>query len=172
MKYITNVDGQNFEIEINEEHKVSINGQVLAIDFADISQQQVFTLLVDGKSYEAYIYEGDENDWRVQLRGQLYSAQVEDERERRLREAGGGSAGHGSGEFQLKAPMPGLIVTVPVVEGGHVEKGQALVILESMKMQNELRAPRAGTVSRITVGAGQSVDQGQVLVVLGPEGAG
>lgn len=169
MKYITNVDGQDFEIEINEEHKVTINGQVLTLDFADIAQQQVFTLLVDGKSYEAFIYEGDDNAWRVQLRGQLYMARVEDERERRLREAGGRTGASGTGEYQLKAPMPGLIVTVPVAAGEHVEKGQALIILESMKMQNELRAPRAGTVSRIGVSAGQSVDQGQVLVVLAAE---
>jgi len=99
------------------------------------------------------------------LRGRLYVVQVEDERERRLRTAVQSRIGE-AGEFHLKAPMPGLIVAVPVSEGQHVEKGQVLVILESMKMQNELKAPRAGTVQRIRVKAGEAVEQKQTLLSL------
>jgi biotin carboxyl carrier protein len=62
--------------------------------------------------------------------------------------------------------MPGLIVAVPVVEGQAVVKGQDLVILESMKMQNELKAPRDGTIGRVRVRAGDSVEQNQVLITL------
>jgi biotin carboxyl carrier protein len=69
-----------------------------------------------------------------------------------------------SGEFHLKAPMPGLVVAVPVEEGQQVKKGQVLVILESMKMQNELKSPRDGTVARIRVRAGESVEQKQALL--------
>ena len=54
---------------------------------------------------------------------------VEDEREKRLKSSVGGKVQE-SGEFQLKAPMPGLVVAVPVNEGQAVEKGQVLVILE------------------------------------------
>ncbi|MCW5887251.1 MAG: DUF2118 domain-containing protein, partial [Anaerolineales bacterium] len=71
--------------------------------------------------------------------------------------AGGGSAD--GGEFVLKAPMPGLIVKVAVNEGDEVKKGDVLVILESMKMQNELKSPRDGKVSRVQVKAGDSVEQ-------------
>jgi 3-methylcrotonyl-CoA carboxylase alpha subunit len=71
------------------------------------------------------------------------------------------------GEFSLKAPMPGLVVAVPVAEGETVSKGQNLVILESMKMQNELRAPRDGVVQRVRVKAGERVEQNQLLVTLG-----
>jgi acetyl-CoA/propionyl-CoA carboxylase biotin carboxyl carrier protein len=60
--------------------------------------------------------------------------------------------------------MPGLVVAVPVEEGQTVEKGQILVILESMKMQNELRSPRPGTVSRVRVKTGESVGQKQILL--------
>lgn len=68
------------------------------------------------------------------------------------------------GEFQLKAPMPGLVVSVLVNEGDAVEKGQVLVVLESMKMQNELKAPRPGTVGRVRVKAGETVEQKQTLL--------
>ena len=64
--------------------------------------------------------------------------------------------------------MPGLSVAVPVAEGQHVHKGENLIILESMKMQNELRAPRDGVMARVAVTTGEGVDQNQVLVVLAP----
>ncbi len=62
--------------------------------------------------------------------------------------------------------MPGLVVAVPVTQGEQVQKGQNLVILESMKMQNEIKAPREGTVSRVRVKSGDNVDQHQVLLTL------
>ncbi|MCK7520363.1 MAG: acetyl-CoA carboxylase biotin carboxyl carrier protein subunit [Ignavibacteriales bacterium] len=60
--------------------------------------------------------------------------------------------------------MPGLVVAIPVEEGQQVKKGQVLLILESMKMQNELKSPRDGTVNRIKVRAGESVEQKQPLL--------
>ncbi len=105
---------------------------------------------------------GDEN-WQVLLRGRLYPVTVEDEREKRLRAAAGSGVSE-SGEFHLKAPMPGLVVAIPVTEGQAVKKGEVLLILESMKMQNELKAPRDGIVNRIKVKAGESVEQKQPLL--------
>jgi biotin carboxyl carrier protein len=60
--------------------------------------------------------------------------------------------------------MPGLIVAVNVDEGQSVQKGDVLIILESMKMQNELRSPLAGTVSRLRVQNGERVEQQQILL--------
>jgi biotin carboxyl carrier protein len=60
--------------------------------------------------------------------------------------------------------MPGLIVAIPVEEGQEVKKGQVLVILESMKMQNELKSPREGTVTRLRVKAGDRVEQKATLL--------
>ena len=64
----------------------------------------------------------------------------------------------------MKAPMPGMVVSISVEEGQEVEKGQVLVILESMKMQNELKSPRAGKVNRIRVKSGDNVEQRQTLL--------
>jgi biotin carboxyl carrier protein len=60
--------------------------------------------------------------------------------------------------------MPGMVVSIPVEEGQQIEKGDVLLILESMKMQNELKAPRAGTVGRLRVKPGESVEQRQTLL--------
>ena len=162
MKYITTVGESAYTIEILDEKHVSVGGKVLEVDFATVSGQPVYSLLVDGKSYEAYISPG-EDGWEVLMLGRLYAATVEDEREKRLRAAGGANQG-GDGEFHLKSPMPGLIVAVSVEEGQQVEKGQVLVILESMKMQNELKSPRVGTVARVRVKAGDRVEQKATLL--------
>jgi biotin carboxyl carrier protein len=162
MKYITTIDGQEFTVEILDEKRISINDKILDVDFESVSGQPVYSLIIGGKSYEAYVSPDDEK-WEVLLRGRLYQAEVEDEREKRLRAAGSASAAEG-GEFLLKAPMPGLVVAIPVEEGQPVTKGQVLLILESMKMQNELKAPRDGTVGRIRIRAGETVEQKQTLL--------
>lgn len=162
MKYVTTVDNQEFEIEIVDEHHIRIGGRLLEVDFQAISGQPVFSIILDGKSYESFVYQGDE-DWEVLIRGRQYQVKIEDEREKRLRAAAGGGVAEG-GEFHLKAPMPGLVVSVLVEEGQEVKKGQVMLILESMKMQNELKAPRDGVIGRVRVKAGESVEQKQAML--------
>jgi biotin carboxyl carrier protein len=162
MKYITTIEGQEFEIEVIDERHIRVRDRVFEVDFESVSGQPVFSLILDGRSYESFVYPGDE-DWQVLLRGRQYQVKVEDEREKRLRAAAGSGVAE-TGEYRLKAPMPGLVISVPVSEGQAVEKGQVLVILESMKMQNELKSPRAGTVGRVRVKAGESVEQKQTLL--------
>jgi biotin carboxyl carrier protein len=162
MKYITTVEDKQYLVEVIDEKHVSVDGKLYNVDFESVSGQPVFSLIVDGKSHEAYVQEGDDN-WQVLMRGRLYPVKVEDEREKRLRAAGGGGVAE-TGEYHLKAPMPGLVVAVPVAEGQEVKKGQVLLILESMKMQNELKSPRDGKISRIRVKPGESVEQRQALL--------
>lgn len=162
MKYISTVNGVEYAIEIIDERRITVNGRQITVDFNSISGQPVYSLLVDGKSLEGFVYPGEE-EWEVLLMGRQYPVMVEDEREKRLRAAAGGSVSE-AGELHLKAPMPGMVVSIPVEEGQEIEKGQVLLILESMKMQNELKSPRAGTVGRVRVKPGESVEQRQALL--------
>jgi biotin carboxyl carrier protein len=162
MKYITTIGEREYMIEIVNKNLVIVDGIPFEVDFASVSGQPVYSLLIDGKSYEGYMYP-DEDDWEVLLQGTMYAVKVEDERERRLRQALGEGPTQ-SGEFHLKAPMPGLVITIPIVEGQEVAKGEVLIILESMKMQNELKSPRDGVVSRVRVKEGDSVERKQTLL--------
>src|SRR5258706_2536698 len=114
MKYITTIDGKEFNVEIIDEKHVRINDQILEVDFESVSGQPVYSLIIGGKSYEAYIYP-DEKDWQVLLRGRLVQAIVEDEREKRLRAAGSKDAG--SGGVHLEAPKSRLVVAISVGDG-------------------------------------------------------
>jgi acetyl/propionyl-CoA carboxylase alpha subunit len=164
MKYIAEVDGLEFPVEILDEHHIRFGMDILEVDLAAVSGQPLYSLIVNGESFEGYVYP-NEGGWQVLLLGCSYSVNIEDEREKRLQASENGYARPGQ-EFILKAPMPGLAIAVQVAEGQHVEKGQILIILESMNMQNELRAPFAGMVARLRIKAGDSVMQKQILLNL------
>jgi biotin carboxyl carrier protein len=162
MKYVSTINEREYLIEILDDQHIILDGTVYEVDFESVSDQPVFSLIVNGKSYEAYANPG-EDGWQVVLRGSLFVIKVEDEREKRLRAALGSRLVE-QGEFYLRSPMPGLVVSIPVKEGQTVAKGDVLVILESMKMQNELKSPRAGTVVRVRVKVGDSVEQKATLL--------
>ena len=164
MKYSTAVGDKTFIVDINRDGEVTVDGQTVPADFLSIDRATAYSLLLDNQSYEVIVNETDD-DYQVLVLGRLFTVRVEDERVRRLAQASRGFI-PGSGEIQIKAPMPGLIVAVLAVEGQIVKRGDVLVVLESMKMENELRAPRDGSVTAVRVQTRQSVEQNQALVTI------
>ncbi len=160
--YIATVNGQEYRVEILDDGRVAVNDRVYEVDFQSINGQPLYSLLVSGHSYEAIVAFVDDA-WEVFIKGVLYRVRVEDERESRLRAQAEQDVGSHT-LLQIKSPMPGLVVDVQVEPGQEVEKNQVLLLLESMKMQNEIRAPRKGTVMGVYVEPGQSVEQGRLLV--------
>ncbi len=71
-----------------------------------------------------------------------------------------------AGSETISAPMPGTIVSVNVDTGKAVKKGDVLVVLEAMKMENEIKCPRDGVVASVSVNKGDTVDTGAALVAL------
>ena len=164
MKYEVVVQGETYVVEIDTEGRVILDGAQVEVDFADIGQWGLYSLLVNNESFEALV-EQREDSWQVLMRGSMYDVQVLDERTQLLR-ARAQSLVPATGEVAIKAPMPGLVVAVSVQAGQEVIAGDNIVILESMKMENELKAPRAGRIERISVNAGDNVEQNQTLVVM------
>ena len=162
MKYITTIGNREYDIEIFDDETIAVNGNTYHVDFKSIGEQPVFSLLVDGSSHEAYVFP-DEAQWDVLYKGILYPISVEDEREKRLRSSFGGSP-QDSSVYYLKAPMPGLVISILVEDGQQIARGDVLVILESMKMQNELKSPRDGRISRLRVKEGDNVERKQTLL--------
>jgi biotin carboxyl carrier protein len=162
MKYVTTIEGREYLIDILDEHQVTVDGVLHQIDFMPVGDQQVYSLVVNGKSVDANVYLNDDT-WQVLFQGNLYSATVEDEREKRLRAALGGRVAEHE-DFHLKAPMPGMVISIPVEEGQAIRKGDVLAVLESMKMQNELRSPRDGKVIRVRIKPGDRVEQKETIL--------
>jgi biotin carboxyl carrier protein len=104
----------------------------------------------------------------VVVRGWRFEFEVLPEERLRLREravrVGASTIGAASGD--VRAMIPGRVVSVSVAAGDTVRTGQPLLVVEAMKMQNEVRAPSDGVVGRVAVGIGDSVEQGDILVAL------
>ena len=99
------------------------------------------------------------------MRGRLFEAQVLDERAILLMQRRGAQP---SGSGEVHAPMPGLVVAVTAEIDQPVQQGDTVIILESMKMQNELKSPVDGVVAAIHAEAGQAVDKNALLVEIKP----
>ena len=84
----------------------------------------------------------------------------------RPRRAAGAASGGGAGAGTVTVPMQGTIVKVLVAVGDEVEEGQALCVLEAMKMENNIAADKSGTIAELKVAAGDSVGAGDVVAVI------
>ena len=159
MKYVAVINNHSFEIEIDNDGRVEVNGEPRDVDFLNLGGS-LYSIITENKSLEAVI-DDDEGKIAVMMDGRLLETQVLDERAVLLAQRRGGLSTR-SGE--VHAPMPGLIVAVTVELEQQVEQGETVVILESMKMQNELKSPIAGAVSSIYVSADQTVDKNDLLI--------
>ena len=162
MKYVTTIEGLEYIVDIIDEHRVSVDGVTYQIDFLPVGDQPVYSLVVNGKSIDAHVYP-NEDTWQVLFMGNLFTATVEDEREKRLRASLAGKVAEHV-DYHLRAPMPGMVVSIPVDDGQEVKRDDVLVVLESMKMQNELRSPRDGKVVRVKVKVGDRVEQKETML--------
>ena len=104
----------------------------------------------------------------VVVDGWRFEVDLEPEARARLRERATSARGDAArgGPLEVRAIIPGRIVSVDVANGDAIDAGGRLLVIEAMKMQNELRSPRGGTISRLAVGAGQTVDRGDLLLVV------
>jgi biotin carboxyl carrier protein len=167
MKYYVEVEGRTFELDFQEEDeqlKVAVGGKNLTLDLRQVSEPSLYSLLIDNRSYEVLVEaRGDAFD--VLIGSQMFHLIVQDEWARRLANIQRKSD-QSTGQLAIRAPMPGAVVTVEVEAGEDVKRGQGLVVLSAMKMENEIKAPRAGRVVSVDVQAGQTVEQGRTLVVI------
>lgn len=159
MKYTTIINNKQFEVEILKDGNVLVNGRPHEVDFLGL-EESLYSIIQNTRSYEIAIEE-ERGKYELQLGGRLYEATVLDQRAMLMAQRKGGLI---SGSGEIASPMPGLIVEVLVNIGDEVTQGQTVVILESMKMQNELKAPRDGIVQKISCEAGQTVDKGNLLI--------
>jgi len=164
MRYEVHIGDALLRVETAAGGRTLIDDAVVAAQVSEIVPGVLWSVLVDGMAHEIAVLGRD--PLRLWVDGSETMVQVADERAVAAARRGGRRPG---GRAEVRAPMPGLLKAVHVVEGARVEAGAALVTLEAMKMENELRAPRAGTVTKLGAAAGATVDGGALLVVITPD---
>ena len=153
------LNNREFKLTVKERQKndiqVELNGHTYQVAVEFLNSEEIL-LNIDGKIYNAIICPSN-SAFRVCVNGLSFDIQKK-------------SVSQILGEKQsqrqkrdVKTSMPGKIVKVLLSEGKEVEEGQAVLILEAMKMQNEIKSPQKGTVTRIAPKAGESVETGALL---------
>lgn len=118
-----------------------------------------YVITVNGTSYEVSVEEVGESSAPVQAQAPVKMAAPK-------KAAAPKPAAGAQGTVKVNAPMPGKILNIKASEGAAVKKGEVLLILEAMKMENEIVAPEDGTVASINVAVGDAVEAGVVLATL------
>jgi biotin carboxyl carrier protein len=157
------VNKKEFEIT-NRDDKIMIDGTVVEWDLAKISNEY-FHILIKNESYRAEIIKADPitKSFIIKVKGKVYAVELKDKFDLLLDKMGlnNGLAGRAN---NVKAPMPGLIVDLRVKEGDKVKPGDALLILEAMKMENMIKASAESIVKSVKVMKGDSVEKNQILI--------
>jgi len=169
MKFWVTLEGRDAEVEFHAEGDrlwVEVEGRRLEADFRRLPDGEVYSLLIGGRSHEVRVSPG-QHGLDVTLDGATVPVEVRHPLEKLLQSAQQAhETTHGE---TVTAPMPGLVVALRVKKGDAVAAGQAVAVVEAMKMQNELTARRGGVVSEILVAERESVAVGQPLMRLVPE---
>ncbi|WP_400193455.1 biotin/lipoyl-containing protein [Hymenobacter sp. B81] len=144
--------------------QITVNGQPFGWDLVELGNGR-YHLLWQNRSYPVEVVgvDGAAKTVQLKLAGRRFEVQAKDRFDLLLDKLGmSQAASHKINE--VKAPMPGLIVDIRVVPGQTVQKGDALLVLEAMKMENIIKSPGDGTVSAVKVALRDNVNKGQVLV--------
>jgi biotin carboxyl carrier protein len=145
MIYNVKVDDKDYKLEIVEGEKaleVRLNGRTLKIDNSSLIKDRLNLFFQDNKPYELQISPND-GGYHCWMNSRMSACQVIDEKTARFARLMGATAGAKKGDT-LKAPMPGLVVRIEVEEGQEIKKGDGLIVVEAMKMENELKAGHDG----------------------------
>jgi biotin carboxyl carrier protein len=164
MKLTVKICGRERLVEIERRggrSQFRLDGRIVLADAVE-TVPGVYSILLGGDSFEVRV-ETDADNIRVYVGGREYAAEICDPRQwRRTRT----KISEAEGRQQILAPMPGKIVRILAKAGDAVERGQGLMVVEAMKMQNEIKSPKSGKVERLMAREGQTVNAGEALAVV------
>ena len=164
-----------YKITINDKKSIAsaqgadgtftLDGKQVTPDILEI-RDGVFHVILDHRSYTAEVvrHDADEKIFHIRVNNNIYKLALKDRYDELLHALGMDTAASGKAA-DLKAPMPGLVVEVVVTEGQQVKKGDKLIVLEAMKMENILKASADAVVKKVKAVKGKTVEKNEILVL-------
>lgn len=166
--YNITINGKNtLKSELDfKNNKVSgtLNGKAVEADILNVGNQE-YHLLLNNQSYNILLVKADyaEKKLIVKINGKKYTLDVKDKYDELLHNLGLDNIA-AKKINDIKAPMPGMVLNILVGEGQQVKKGDSLLVLEAMKMENVLKSPTDGTIKKVVAIKGTAVEKNQLLI--------
>lgn len=153
----------NFGLIIDNE-QIKIDNDIIQLDQINLTKNSSH-VLYQNKSYTIEIVEFIKEDKTaiVKVNGSIYTLKIQDQYDQLLKQLGLDNLA-ASKIQQIKAPMPGLVLNVLVVEGDEVKKGDNLLVLEAMKMENMIKSPTDGIIKKVEIKKSDKVEKNQLLI--------
>lgn len=153
-----------FEIKVDK-GKTFADGQEISLDMVN-GMGQHFHVLHKNKSYrgEVVSFSREEKSCIIKVNGNIYALDIKDQYDELLHRLGLDNLNKVK-ISELKAPMPGLVLKVLVSEGDEVKKGDNILVLEAMKMENIIKAPADVKIKSLKVKPSDKVEKNQVMVL-------
>jgi biotin carboxyl carrier protein len=163
--YTAKVNDKEFHIEYDDKHQ-TLDGKKYDADVLELKNGK-FHVIRDNRSFEVEIINVNREGKTVTIKvdNTIFAVSVKDKYDALLQEIGIDAA-DSKKVNDIKAPMPGMVLKVMVESGQKIQKGDAIVILEAMKMENILKAPSDGVIKKIHILKGDKVEKNQVLINL------
>ena len=165
-EYVVSVSTSKFNIKIIDENQLNLEQQKINFELTPLSENS-FLLKMDNRIFELSAEKINSDYFKIFVNGNTYDINVRtalQERAYRLLES---SSSVQKKHTEIKAPMPGLILKIKMSIGEKVEKGNSVMILEAMKMENDLKSPASGVIEQIFVKEGSPVEKGERLFSIG-----
>ncbi|MFC2131310.1 acetyl-CoA carboxylase biotin carboxyl carrier protein subunit [Bacteroidota bacterium] len=163
---ILNIDGTEFSaVYKNDNPNILVNGNPYQVDLMKQSGKNIYSFSVNNRMCQIEFELNELGKSQVTLDGLIFDIDITDETKKLLnqyiKQTGAGDA---AGAGVIKAPMPGLIVKILVEKGQKINKGDKVIIIEAMKMENVLQSTISGVIKSVKVHEGQAVDKDAVMV--------
>ncbi|WP_425637330.1 acetyl-CoA carboxylase biotin carboxyl carrier protein subunit [Algoriphagus yeomjeoni] len=161
--FTVTIQNKSYSVEKIDD-ALQVNGKTIEWDLKWISDRKIH-LISEKKSIEAELIDIDKATKSIQIKlgNKISSLQLKDRFDLLLEQMGMNNMASQTLK-EIKAPMPGLILDLKVKPGDEVKKGEVVLILEAMKMENILKSPGDGIVKAVKVSLNQSVEKNQVLI--------
>jgi len=155
---------KEYKIEFDNPSSGNINGSPFSWDIIEVKSGS-FHVIKDNKSYNVEVIKVDftEKSFVVSVKGNKYQLQVENKFDELLKSLGFDNL-NANKVNEIKAPMPGLVIDVCISVGDIIKKGDPIILLEAMKMENIIKSSTDGIIKKINVKKGMAVEKNQVLI--------
>ena len=151
------VNSEGFEFEFSEK-------EIDAIEILKTEEDSI-SIVENLESYSGTIGSKEGRNYRIEMGGEDFVVKIKNNLDQII-DSMGLSKPKTHKLKSIKAPMPGLVIEINIVEGQEVKENEKLLILEAMKMENVIKIPHDAVIKKVCVGKGQAVDKGQILVEL------